>query len=60
MKSDPATYIYFATVLGFCIGFFACALMASRRIRQAEMHGWRDAVRFYQTRDKEARETPRL
>ena len=47
MKDDPAIYIYAAALLGAAIGFFTCALIASRRIRQAERDGWRAGVRCY-------------
>lgn len=59
MKSDPIALHFFIAVLCFCIGFFACALVAARRIRRAEIDGWKDGVKFYQERDKEARQ-PRL
>jgi len=44
MKSDPAAYIYFTAVLCFCLGFVACAIICARRIRQAEMEGWKRGV----------------
>ncbi len=34
MQHDPAPYIIAAAVLGSMIGFFGCALFASRRIKE--------------------------
>lgn len=34
MQHDPAPYIIFAALLGAMIGFFGCALFASRRIKE--------------------------
>jgi hypothetical protein len=45
MTPDPMLYIIAAAVLGAAIGFFACALVASRRIRDAEREGWKAGVR---------------
>ena len=59
MQTDPIIAVTFTAVLCFIIGFFACALIASRRIRRSEIDGWKAGVRFYQERETEAR-TPRL
>ena len=59
MSTDPIIAVTFTAILCFCIGFFACALAASRRIRRAENDGWRAGVKFYQARETEAR-APRL
>ena len=59
MKTDPMPYILFTAVICFIIGFFACALAASRRIRRAETEGWKAGIRFYQERETDARQ-PRL
>ena len=59
MQTDPMIAILATALLCFCIGFFACALAASRRIRRAEIDGWKAGVRFYQERETESRQ-PRL
>ena len=59
MQTDPIIAVTFTAVLCFIIGFFACALIASRRIRRSEIDGWKAGVRFYQERENEARQ-PRL
>ena len=46
MNTDPAIYIYGAALLGAAIGFFSCALVASKRIRRANLEGYLEAVRF--------------
>lgn len=40
MYSDPTAYIILAALLGGSIGFFGCALYASRRIREIESNAW--------------------
>jgi hypothetical protein len=59
MHSDPIALNLFLTILGFCFGFFGCGLFAARRIRRAEIDGWKQGVRFYQDRETAARQ-PRL
>jgi hypothetical protein len=59
MQTDPIIAVTFTAVICFILGFFACALAASRRIRRSEIDGWKAGVRFYQERESEAR-TPRL
>lgn len=59
MTTDPATYIIATALICFILGFFACALATSRRIRRSEIDGWKAGVRFYQERETQAR-TPRL
>ena len=59
MQTDPITYILFTAILCFILGFFACAILASRRIRRSEIDGWKAGVKFYQSRETESR-TPRL
>ena len=59
MSTDPMIPILFTAILCFCIGFFACALAASHRIRRSEIDGWKAGVKFYQQRESDAR-APRL
>lgn len=33
MHTDPALYIIFAAIVSGILGFFACALLVSRRLR---------------------------
>ena len=42
MTTDPEPYIYAAAILGSIIGFFGCALYASRIIRRVERESYRD------------------
>lgn len=42
MNSDPAAWIVFASLLGGAIGFYGCALFASRRIREERRTMWRE------------------
>ena len=42
MTSDPGVWILFAGMVGGCVGFFACALFASRRIREERRQNWRE------------------
>lgn len=60
MHSDPTAYIIAAAVLGASIGFYAAALMASHTVRRANIEGWKEGVKFYEKRQLEAKETPRL
>lgn len=46
-------YIYAAGFLGGALGFFTCAVMASNRIRRANLDGYLEAVRYYKSLDKE-------
>lgn len=39
---DPATYIIAASIVSACLGFMACALFASRRIREERRSWWRE------------------
>ena len=39
---DPATCIIAASILCFCIGFMACGLFASKRIRDERRSWWRE------------------
>jgi hypothetical protein len=61
MTTDPAPYIIFAAALGASIGFFGCAIFASKAIKRANLQGWKECTRFYARRDaerrREARET---
>ena len=50
MQNDPTTYILAAALLSFCLGFFAASTYCARRIKRANIEGWKDAVRFYQSR----------
>jgi hypothetical protein len=40
MTTDPAPWIIFAALLGAMIGFFGCAIIVSRRIREAERESY--------------------
>lgn len=42
VTSDPGAWILFAALVGACIGFFGCALFASRNLRKAARGGWRE------------------
>lgn len=53
MQNDPTAYILGASLLSACIGFFGCAIMCSRRIREAWNDGWKSGVRC--ARDHEPR-----
>ena len=57
MTTDPTTYIIAAALLGAAIGFFAHRSLTRRRSRRANFEGFKEAVRFYDARDKEARES---
>jgi hypothetical protein len=59
MHSDPTPYIAFTALACFVIGFFACGIICARRIRRAEIDGWKQGVRFYQDRAADSRQ-PRL
>ena len=59
MSTDPIIAVTATAILCFIIGFFACALIASRRIRRSEIDGWKAGVKFYQSRESAAR-APRL
>lgn len=43
MHTDPTPYILAATVISFSLGFMACALVAARRIKEADRAAWREA-----------------
>ena len=34
MHTDPIAYVIFAALVSGCLGFFACALLVSRRLRE--------------------------
>lgn len=59
MNPDPTACILAAAIAGFLIGFFGCALYASNIIKKSNLAGWKEGVRFYQEREREARK-PRL
>lgn len=42
MNTDPTAYIIAAAIVGSVIGFFGCALFASRAIRKTEEESYRD------------------
>jgi hypothetical protein len=42
MSADPAAWIVFASVLSASIGFYGCALFASKRIREERRANWRE------------------
>lgn len=53
MSTDPTTYILAAAAVSFSIGFMGCAIITSRRIRDAYNDGWKSGVRC--ARDEEPR-----
>ena len=55
MQTDPTVYIIAAALLSGCISFIAACVLCSRRIRRAEIEGWKEGVRFYQARENETR-----
>jgi hypothetical protein len=57
MHTDPTPYIAFTAAVCFIIGFFACAIICARRIRRAEIDGWKQGVRFYQDREEKSRQS---
>ena len=59
MQTDPTPYIAFTALVCFSIGFLASAIICARRIRRAEIDGWKQGVRFYQDRAADSRQ-PRL
>lgn len=59
MKTDPIALNLFLTILGFCVGAYVSAWMASRRVRSSRNEGYMEAVRFYQDREIQSR-APRL
>ena len=40
VTTDPGAWIAFSVVLGAAVGFMACALFASRRIREDRRANW--------------------
>ena len=50
MQTDPTLYILGAALVSAAISFFTACLMCSRRIRRAEIEGWKQGVQFYQQR----------
>lgn len=42
MMTEMEAWIIFATVLGGAVGFYSCALCASRRIREERRTMWRE------------------
>lgn len=58
MTPDPTLYIIAASVLGASIGFMSCALVASRRIREAEREGWKAGVRCRHREESQADPRP--
>lgn len=48
MHSDPTIYIIAAALVGGAVGFFGCALVASRAIRRANIEGWKEGCRCRQ------------
>jgi len=53
MMTDPVFYIVAAACFGAALGFMACAVFSSSRIRRANMEGYLEAVRFQQEAAKE-------
>lgn len=39
---DPTIWIMGASMVSACIGFYGCALFASRRIREERRQSWRE------------------
>jgi hypothetical protein len=48
MHSDPTVYIIASALVGATIGFFGCAIVASRAIRRANIKGWQEGCRCRQ------------
>jgi len=57
MHTDPTIYIIAAAILSGAISFMTACVLCSRRIRRAEIEGWKQGVKFYQERQ---RPQPRL
>jgi hypothetical protein len=51
MHSDPIIAILFTAIICFIFGFFAATIICCRRIRRANIDGWKEGVRFYQERE---------
>lgn len=47
---DPTVYIIATALLCGSLGFMSACIVCARRIRRAETEGWKEAVRFYQSR----------
>lgn len=39
---DPTIWILGASMVSACLGFYGCALFASRRIREERRQNWRE------------------
>lgn len=52
MHPDPSTLILAAALLGAALGFMAACVICSRRIRRANLEGFKEAVRLYADRDQ--------
>lgn len=48
MQPDPILYIAAALFIGGILGFIACSIMCSKRLRRADIDAWREARDFYQ------------
>ena len=48
MSQDLTTYILATALLCGSGGFYAACLICARRIRRAELEGWKSAIRHYQ------------
>ena len=60
MTTDPTTYILATALLSGSIGFFGACLITARTVRRANLEGWKEGVKFYQQRQIQSSETPRL
>lgn len=60
MQNDPTTYVLASGMLCGCLGFFTACLFTAKTVRRANLEGWKEGVRFYQQRQTESQETPRL
>lgn len=49
MKSDPVALHFFVALVSAALGFMFCAVLASRRIRRANIEGYKEAVRHLGT-----------
>lgn len=53
MTTDPTAYILAASLISGSIGFFGACLMTSRTVRRANLEGFKEAARLYQSRSQE-------
>ena len=44
MTNDPTPWILFAAILGACIRFLPCAIIASSKLRRANFEGYKEGL----------------